>query len=250
MRYLGYRYSGWQRQPGQKTLEGMIRKTLKFVRPDCNFRVQGASRTDAKVSALRMAFQLISSKDLSSEITEFTLGMNTNLPQDIRILAMEEAPAGLDIIGDVRLKEYGYFFTFGKDHHPFSAPFSAHFEGDLDLSLMMETAPVFEGEHSFHNFTARLQPGKKVLRNIEHCRIGKNEVLKDGFLTGSSYLLSVKAEGFMRYQIRLMMGALVMVGRGQIPPTCLKEALVEGKKYTFPFIAPASGLILMNMHFR
>jgi tRNA pseudouridine38-40 synthase len=193
---------------------------------------------------------LISSQDLGGELQEFRTELNTNLPQDIQILDMEVAREDLNIIGDISLKEYGYFFTLGKEHHPFSAPFSTHFTGDLDLPLMREVAPVFEGEHYFHNFTARLQPGKKIFRQIRHCRIEENKELKASFLPEGSFMLSVKGEGFMRYQIRMMMGALVLLGQGQITAAHLKKSLLPGENYTFPYIAPASGLVLLNMHFR
>ncbi len=156
IQYLGFRYSGWQRQPGQRTVEGMIRKTLKFIRPGRPFKILGASRTDAKVSAFRTAFQLISPEDLGGQLPDFMKELNENLPPDIRILEIQKAREGFNIIKDAKRKEYVYFFSFGQKNHPFCAPFMVNFHGELNLDLMMETAPLLEGEHYFHNFTARL----------------------------------------------------------------------------------------------
>ena len=247
VQYLGFRYSGWQNQPGQKTVEGMIRKTLKFIRPGKAFRVLGSSRTDARVSATKMAFQLITTEDLRDSMPEFTAELNQNLPPDIRILEMNEAGMGFNIIKDTGRKEYVYYFSYGAKNHPFCAPLMANFIEDLDLDLMKELAPIFEGEHYFHNFTARLQPGKKVLRKVEFCRISENKDLSASFFPEKSYVLRVIGEGFMRYQIRMIMGALVLAGRGELSRRFLENALSEGKKVTLPLIAPASGLILKDI---
>ncbi len=247
IQYLGFRYSGWQRQPGQRTVEGMIRKTLKFIRPGRPFKILGASRTDAKVSAFRTAFQLISPEDLGGQLPDFMKELNENLPPDIRILEIQKAREGFNIIKDAKRKEYVYFFSFGQKNHPFCAPFMVNFQGELNLDLMMETAPLFEGEHYFHNFTARLQDGKKVFRKVTHCRITENSELVSGFFPEKSYVLTVKGEGFMRYQIRMMMGALVMVGRGEMTREMVSRALLKEENVKFPLIAPSSGLFLKDL---
>lgn len=247
IQFLGFRYSGWQRQPGQKTIEGMIAKTLTFIRPGRRFKILGASRTDAKVSAFNMAFQLISEEDLQVHLPDFINEMNVNLPPDIRVLRMHEARDGLNIIKDARKKEYVYFFSNTDHFHPFCAPFMVNFPGNIDIDLMKETALSFEGEHSFHNFTARLKEGKQVRRQILHCRITENRELTANFFPDTLYTLVVQGSGFMRYQIRMMMGALVLVGRGEMKPASIQEALKEGEKVPIPFVAPSSGLFLKNM---
>lgn len=247
VQYLGFRYSGWQRQPGQKTIEGMIRKTLKFIRPGETFKILGASRTDARVSAFKMAFQLITSEELNGRMAVFMGELNENLPPDIRILQIEEGREGLNIIKDANKKEYVYFFSFGPKNHPFCAPFMANFQGDLDLDLMKETALLFEGAHYFHNFTAQLQVGKKVFRKVAFCRITENEELSASFFPEKSYVLTVRGDGFMRYQIRMMMGALVLVGKGEVDPGLIERALLKEEEIRIPFIAPSSGLFLKNL---
>ena len=250
LQYLGFRYSGWQRQPGQKTVEGMIRKTLKFIRPEEQFKVLGASRTDAKVSALKTALQLISQNRPIEDEEKFINDLNRNLPSDIRILGMEEAGEGINIIKNASDKEYHYLFSFGAKNHPYCAPFMANFLEDLDLPLMKQGASLFEGEHHFHNFTARLQPGTTTLRRISHCRITENKEIQASFFPDNSYLLTVKGDGFMRYQIRMIMGALVLLGKGEVEPEFLSKALQQDQKLNIPFIAPASGLYLKDLELK
>ncbi len=250
VQYLGFRYSGWQKQPGQKTLEGMLLKTLKFIDPGKQYKILGAGRTDAKVSALKMAFQLLTPVAPIEDLPAFMHDFNKNLPSDIRILEIQEANPEQNIIQNAKIKEYVYIFSFGTKNHPFCAPFMANFQDDLDLPLMMRAAKIFEGTHNFQNFTARIQPNTKVLRTIYHCEIVENKEFTANFFPKKSYSLSVKGAGFMRYQIRMMMGALVLLGKGELELSALQKALNTDDKMLIPYVAPGSGLFLKNMKFQ
>ena len=250
VQYLGFRYSGWQKQPGQKTLEGMLLKTLKFIDPGKQYKILGAGRTDAKVSAMKMAFQLLTPVGPIEDLQAFVGDFNKNLPSDIRILEIEEANPEHNIIQSAKIKEYVYVFSYGSKNHPFCAPFMANFLDDLNLPLMMKAAKIFEGTHNFQNFTARMQPNTKVTRTIDHCEITENKEFTANFFPEKSYLLSVKGAGFMRYQIRMMMGALVLLGKGELELETLQKALTANDKMLIPYVAPGSGLFLKNMKFK
>jgi tRNA pseudouridine38-40 synthase len=115
---------------------------------------------------------------------------------------------------------------------------------------MMKAAKMFEGTHNFQNFTARIQPNTKVMRTIERCEIIENTEFKANFFPENSYLLLVQGEGFMRYQIRMMMGALVLLGKGELSFNSLEKALNGNDKILISYVAPGSGLFLKNMEFR
>ena len=250
LQYLGFRFSGWQKQPGQRTIESMLKKTLKFVLPDRNCKIIGAGRTDAKVSALQMDCQLIIEGDPIVDFPSFVSSFNLNLPPDIRILQVKEATDGLNIIQDVRFKEYCYLFSFGAKNHPFCAPFLANFQEALDLAEMQKAASLFAGTHNFRNFTARLQPKTKVIRTIVHCEITENTLLRANFFPENTYMLNVRGAGFMRYQIRMMMGALVLLGKGAMDMDMLKRALDGSENVLIPYVAPGSGLLLRDIEFK
>src|SRR6056300_1477718 len=80
--FLGFRYHGWQKQAGFKSVHGMVDKTLSFVLKHENFRTIGCGRTDAKVSANDYAFELFTQEELISE--QLLHRLNKNLPSDIR----------------------------------------------------------------------------------------------------------------------------------------------------------------------
>ncbi|PXX29776.1 tRNA pseudouridine(38-40) synthase TruA [Arenibacter sp. ARW7G5Y1] len=249
LQFLGFRYSGWQKQPDQKTVEGMLVKTLKFVLPNSKFKVLGAGRTDAKVSALNTAFELFLDKDPLENLREFMHEFNVNLPPDIRIISIEQVDRNFNIIQESKLKEYVYLFSFGQKNHPFCAPFLANIIDELDLDLMSDCAQIFIGTHDFSSYTARLQPNTKVVRTIESCIIKENELLKANFFPEASYALHITGEGFMRYQIRMIMGALIQVGKGELTAMDIKESLKKDNNTLLTYVAPGSGLVLNDLQF-
>lgn len=248
LEYLGFRYSGWQIQPKQRTIAGMLEKTFDFLYPNKKFKILGAGRTDAKVSALDAVFELFI-EELLGDLEIFLFDFNKNLPSDIRLLSIEPIDANFNIIKDSKSKEYLYLFSFGSKNHPFSAPFITSYLEQLDLELMKEGAALFQGSHDFSVFTAAMKPNAKRIRSITSCSIEKNDLLRANFFPEESYILRIYGEGFMRYQIRMIMGALIQLGKNELTLDQIKEALKPGSDMKLSSIAPGSGLLLNQVNF-
>lgn len=248
LQFLGFRYSGWQRQPGQKTIEQMLLKTLKFVVPNSDFKVLGAGRTDAKVSALDAAFELFIDNSID-DLEDFKILFNRNLPPDIRVTVISEADEHFNVIQNSKEKEYVYLFSYGEKNHPFAAPFIANIPEILDIETMKKAAKLFEGEHDFTAFTARIQEKSRKIRTVERCEIVPNTILEANFFPKFSYALHVTGKGFMRYQIRMMMGALIQLGRGDLTFSDIEESLNGNTSHQMTFVAPGSGLLLNKLQF-
>lgn len=249
LQYLGFRYSGWQIQPKQRTIEGMLTKTFRFLYPDKKFKVLGAGRTDAKVSALDAAFELFLEEELE-DTDRFLIEFNINLPPDIRLLSAEPKDLDFNIIKNSKSKEYLYLFSFGQKNHPFSAPFISNYVDQLNLETMRKGAALFEGSHDFSIYTAEIQPKTKTLRHIDSCSIEENNYLKANFFPETSYILRIKGEGFMRYQIRMIMGALVQLGKSELTLDQIRSSLEPGCSFKLKTIAPGSGLLLNQISFK
>lgn len=250
IQYLGFRYSGWQKQPEQKTIESMLVKTLKFVLPGRGLKILGAGRTDAKVSALDMFFELFLEGEPIENTILFMEIFNHNLPPDIRALSLKKVDATFNIIKDAKLKHYVYLFSYGEKNHPFCAPFLANILDNLDINAMQTAAKLFEGTHDFSTYTARLRENAKSIRTIISCELNKNEVLRANFFPEVSYALHVKGQGFMRYQIRMIMGALIQLGKNELSITDIQNSLQENTALKLNFVAPASGLLLNKLDFK
>ena len=249
LQFLGFRYSGWQRQPGQKTIESMLVKTLKFILPDKKFKIIGAGRTDAKVSALDAAFELFIEGEPLEDKDYFIEQFNKNLPPDIRIISITLTNKDFNVIKDGRSKEYVYLFSFGEKNHPFCAPFLTNVIEELDIKMMTKAAKLFEGTHDFSTYTARLQKNTKVIRTIALCEIRTNTIVKANFFPDKTYALIVRGEGFMRYQIRMMMGALIQLGKGELCHEDVELSLKVKNKLQLNYVAPGSGLFLNKLEF-
>lgn len=249
IQYLGYRLHGWQRQPGLKTVEGLVKKTLKFVLEDVRFKILGSSRTDAMVSAHESAFELFTDHEPLENMADFLVLFNQNLPPDIRALSIKEVDAGFNIIQHPKNKEYLYLFSFGRKSHPFAASLMATFPEQLDVELMMQGAKLFEGKHSFHNYCTKPTPNTVLQREIGLCEIRPNREITASFFPERSFLLRVTGSGFLRNQIRLMMGCLVQLGRGEFTIEEVQKSLDPDVKMPMTYIAPGSGLILNKVEF-
>lgn len=249
IQYLGYRFHGWQKQPDVKTVHLMIDRTLKFILEDVKFKTLGAGRTDAMVSANEAALELFIYNVPISDFKMFLDLFNQNLPQDIRALSIKEVDKDFNIIQDSKIKEYHYVFSEGQKNHPFCAPMLTTILEPLDVDLMKSGAKLFEGSHNFKTYCYRATDKGEYTRRIEHCEIIENTIYVANFFPKQSYVLKVKGKGFMRNQIRLMFGALIKLGRGEVTLQYIEDTLKPNSTEVMDYIAPASGLILHSVNF-
>ncbi|NOQ72069.1 MAG: tRNA pseudouridine(38-40) synthase TruA [Crocinitomix sp.] len=247
IQYLGFRFHGWQKQPNLKTIHLMVDKTLLFALGHDRFKTMGSSRTDSKVSANHGAFELFLEKPIAMD--EFLQTFNSNLPNDIRAIKIEEVDEKFNIIQTPKLKTYLYLFTFGEKPHPFSAAMMTYFKGNLDLELMKQGATQFEGQHNFVKYCTKPSPNTNFNREVTICRITENTTYTANFFPETSYALEIQSMGFMRYQVRLIMGQLIRLGRHEIDLETISESLTGNDHTALDQIAPGSGLILQNLEF-
>ncbi|MEP1779781.1 tRNA pseudouridine(38-40) synthase TruA [Reichenbachiella sp.] len=247
VQYLGFRYHGWQRQPGVKTVQEMIERTLKYILKEKPFKILGASRTDAMVSATQAAFELFLQEP--EDLDQLMNAFNENLPADIRATAIEEVDAQFNVIQHAKEKEYLYLFSYGEKNHPFAAPYITYIQSKLDIDLMKEGAGLFSGQHNFKEYCYKPNEGTQFDREILLSEIVENNIWTANFFPDQSYVYRVKGMGFMRNQIRLMIGRLFRLGRHEITLDDIRESLDKPSESPEYFIAPASGLMLHQMKF-
>lgn len=242
LQYLGYRYHGWAKQTGYKTVHGMVDKTLSFVLPkDSSTKSITSSRTDAMVSAQETIIELQTSKAIPEN---FLVEFNRNLPSDIKALNILNNEEFRNIIQGHKNKTYHYYFAHGKKHHPFAASIMSLFTEHLDIDLMQEGAQLFLGTHDFYRFATK--PNEKTIteRTITQSAIEINTTLKANFFPETSYVFKISSTGFMRNQVRLIMGQLLELGRKNITLEDLKDSISGTNKEPLQQIAPSSGLVL------
>ncbi len=248
LQYLGYRFHGWQKQPNVKTVHLMIDRTLKYILNDIRFKTLGSGRTDAMVSAQEAAFELFIEEPLK-DMDEFLGEFNLNLPQDIRALNIKPVDADFNIIQNSKTKEYIYLFSHGSKNHPFCAPILTTILEPLNVGLMKQGAKLFQGNHNFKTYCYKATNNGIYNRKIELCELVENNMFTANFFPEQTYLLRIQGKGFMRNQIRLIMGALIKLGRGEITLEYIEQSLLPESTEVMDYIAPASGLILNSIEF-
>ncbi len=249
VQYLGYRFHGWQKQPKLKTVQLMIERTLKYILGDQIFKTLAAGRTDAMVSAEETAFELFLEDKPLENLEEFLAIFNLNLPQDIRALSIKQVDDKFNIIQHSKVKEYLYLFAQGQKNHPFCAPILTTILDELDISIMKQGAKLFQGKHNFKSYCFRTTEKGIYNREIINCELVENTEITASFFPENTYLLRVKGKGFGRNQIRLMMGTLIKLGRGEISLDYIRRSLKPESNEVMDYIAPASGLILNKIEF-
>lgn len=247
LQYLGLRYHGWQKQPGVKTIQGTLEKAFRFVLGHEDFTILGASRTDAEVSCNGGAFELFLKDEISPDLLST---LNSFLPSDVRLLGFEPVSLTFNIIQDVIWKEYHYHFAIGKKFHPFMAGNLSFFQGTPDPELMKKGAKLFVGKHNFRRFCAIDKVTDDYVREVLESEILQHVQAGTGLIPESAFTFSVKGKGFLRYQVRIMMGALIDLGMGKISLVDLKNTLDSELTYPISVAVPANGLVLERVEFK
>ena len=245
---MGYRFHGWQKQPNVKTLHLMVDRTFNFILEGKRFKSLSSGRTDAMVSAECAAIELFLFEPIE-DIPAFLELFNRNLPQDIRALEIKEVDAKFNIIQNSKIKEYLYLFAHGEKCHPFCAPIMTTILDELDIELMKEGAKLFEGKNYLKTYCYKPTDNGVYTREIMLCELVENTLYTANYFPEKTYILRVQGKGFMRNQIRLMMGTLIDLGKGKLSLQDIKDSLKPDNDIKMNYIAPASGLILKNIDF-
>ena len=114
---------------------------------------------------------------------------------------------------------------------------------------MKSGAQLFEGQNNFKTYCYKPTDEGVYERELFKCELIDNTLYTASFFPKQSFILKVVGKGFGRHQIRLMMGALIKLGRGEIDMEYIKKSLKQESKYVMDYIAPASGLILHKIEY-
>src|SRR4051812_33990630 len=149
--YDGSEFCGWQIQPGQPTVQGVLSATLQQITQQ-PITLQGAGRTDAGVHAWGQVANFQADSRLTPE--DFTRALNALLPPAIRVRCAEEAPADFHSRWHAQAKTYVYRIYRAPVLSPFVSRYVLHDPHRLDFEAMAEAAQSFIGELDFASFAA------------------------------------------------------------------------------------------------
>ncbi|NLC97353.1 MAG: tRNA pseudouridine(38-40) synthase TruA [Erysipelotrichaceae bacterium] len=235
--YIGKDYSGWQRQDNSLGIQEVIENVINKITKENN-SIIAAGRTDAKVNSKGQTFHFDSNLDMNNEKWKYAL--NSFLPDDIYINEVVKVDELFHARYCALYKKYEYIINIG-DYNVFNKDyvFSAYY--DLDINKMKEASLVFIGYHDFTSFNSSFKsvyPNQyREIFNIEF--IEKNDLIKIIF----------KGNGFLRYMVRMIVSALIEVGRGRLSSKDLKDILEKKDKNLFNKNIDATGLTLLEVKY-
>jgi tRNA pseudouridine38-40 synthase len=250
--YDGTDFVGWQRQslPGannrsvQETLEKALSKLLRQT-----VSLQGAGRTDSGVHALGQVASFQAETTLPAENLAYAL--NGRLPNDVRVIKCEKAAPGFHARFSAHRKTYEYYLANQTQASAFDWRNFYICNYRLDLALMQECAGLFVGRHDFKSFAAKGSNVKDYVREIYRCDWAPVTVSNQLPWSQPENLwrLTVSGNGFVYKQVRLIMGALIAVGRGRLKAEDIKAALLAPADIIAP-PAPPHGLYMKEVVYR
>lgn len=243
VQYDGTEFSGWQVQEGRRTVQGELARALSLL-DGAEVVVHGAGRTDAGVHA---EAQVASARLARGwEPGRLRAALNGNLARDLRVIDAREAPENFHARFDARGKTYCYRVFNAPFASPFWSRYALHEARALDLGAMREAAALFVGEHDWTAFSAARADVKTRVRNLTGL-----EVLGWHSARGRGRLLEmrVSADGFLRYMVRSIAGALLAAGRGELDAADLRRAVETGERPRAAATAPAHGLTLVEVRY-
>lgn len=233
--YDGTNYSGFQRQIGVKTIQEELENVVSKINKEQTI-IYASGRTDAHVHAKGQVFHFDSKLNISPD--KWMLGFKSLLPSDITIKDVCEVDENFHARYDVKSKEYRYFINVGK-YDSFIINYSL-FMYNLNIKEMKKGIKYFIGTHDFISFTQQIDPNKKTIKTIFKADIKKNKDMLEIRFIGT---------GFLKYQVRIMVGTLLDIGLGRKKASDIKSILQSKNRKNAGKTAPAQGLFLYKVNY-
>lgn len=237
LEYDGARYSGWQKQPNSKTVQGSLLRIANEVFNTDNLDIQGSGRTDSGVHAICQVAHLEVKTMLAPEIIRMKL--NDKLPYDINILEVEKTNPKFHARHDAVKR--AYIYQISKRRSAFAKPYVWWVKDKLDFSKMEKAAAHFEGMHDYISFSDKDMEEKSTKVLIESVQLND---------TGDMILIRICGSHFLWKMVRRMVGVLVEIGRGNLTERDLLLFLNNYSQKPAEYTAPPSGLFLEQILYK
>ena len=241
MRYLikfsydGTNYSGFQKQKGLNTIEEKLEEALTKINNGKKTTITATGRTDKGVHALCQ----YGHADIDVNINEKKLkrAMNSNLPEDIHVIETKEVDNNFHARYNVKEKEYKYYINIG-EYNPIERNYVYQYNYNLNIDNMKKAIRFFEGEHDFRSFVTENKEKENCVRTITYTNIE----LKD-----NKIIITFRGNGFLRYQVRNMVGLLIKIGENKISPDSVDKIIESKDRTKASKTAPSEGLSLTKV---
>lgn len=235
--YNGKRYSGWQSQPGEDTVQARLERALSRTCKEV-IRVVAAGRTDAGVHAFGQVVNFYS--NIKIDIGNFPKVVNYHLPPDISVVSAEFVEPNFSARYSAKSKEYKYVVYNHRYRNAIYSDYSYQYPFPVDVELMQKASEILIGEHDFASFMGRKAVVKDSIREIYSIEISRNGDVVEFLFHGKS---------FLKNMIRIIVGTLLEIGRGRLTVDDLQMMLDSKNRALSGPTAGGNGLFLMKVHY-
>lgn len=248
--YDGTDFSGWAKQPGRRTVQGVLTEVMAVHGPGSGppVKMVVAGRTDAGVHAANQVAHLEVEPCYNDEDRPFLVNLellvrrwNRMLPPDVRVLSADWVPVAFDARFSALRRHYAYRVAdtaFGA--MPLQRRDTLAWFRPLDIDLLNEASALLMGEHDFVAFCRR-RDGATTIRELQRLDWTR---LPDGVLVAR-----VSADAFCHSMVRSLIGALLAVGEGRQPVTWPASLLHATTRPSTVAVAPPHGLTLLGVDY-
>ena len=257
--YDGGAYAGWQVQPDKPTVQGVVEAAWCEITQE-SVRLTAAGRTDAGVHALGQVAGVVTESQLST--ADLQRGLNAMLPDDVAILAVEEARQGFHATHDAIGKRYCYHIHNARLRSVFNRHYAWHYPQPLDAAVMHVAGQGLVGRHDFSSFESAGSERPDAVRTITELAVARG---RESFATGEHatslstqsqktpdpFLVTIEiaGDGFLYNMVRAIVGTLIEVGRGARGVDWPREVLAAQDRRRAGQTVPPHGLFLVSVDY-
>ena len=230
LEYDGTDFSGWQKQPEVRTVQGTLEAAVATV---CRqlVGVRGCARTDAGVHALGYVANFHAETDYPP--SRLVIALNACLPDDVAVVSAMDAAEDFHARFSALTRRYVY--RVATTPTALWRRFSYHTHHYLDLERMRAAAAHLVGRHDFTSFTP-VTNDKDPVCNLIDAAVGED---------GRHILIEVESDRFLYNMVRTIAGTLMDVGRGRTEPEQVRDILGKRDRRSAGPTAAACGLTLL-----
>jgi tRNA pseudouridine38-40 synthase len=235
--YDGSRYHGFQIQQNANTVQAELENGIKRLTGE-EVSIICAGRTDSGVHALGQVIAFDTQTSIPGDKWQFAL--NSFLPADIQIIESSECSPHFNPRFDALSKTYHYIIYRQNKGRIFYRNYALLNTEFLNVTAMQAACRLLQGRHNFKSFCASGSSVKTFERSVYRC----NLVEEEPFLR-----LEIKADGFLYNMVRIIMGTLLEIGRGNYQPETVKDIIdVQDRTRAGPTASP-QGLYLVQVEY-